>query len=55
MPEMNCVDILVDGVCVAEKVPLEYSMIFARAIFDKYYLEDEMSILFRKSVVAEDE
>lgn len=48
MPEMNSVDILVNGVIAAESVPLEYCMVFARAILDTYYNDPDVEVLIRK-------
>lgn len=44
MPALNTVDILLNSVVVAESVPLEYCIIFARALFDEYY--DDTTITF---------
>ena len=48
MPEMNSVDILVNGVIAAESVQLEYCMVFARAILDTYYNDPDVEVLIRK-------
>lgn len=48
MPELNTVDILIDGTMVAESVPLEYCMVFVRSLFETYYNEPDMVITLRK-------
>ena len=48
MPALNTVDILLNGVVVAESVPLEYCMVFTRSLFDEYYNDPDMVVTIRK-------
>ena len=48
MPALNTVDILLEGVVVAESVPLEYCMVFVRALFDEYYDDTTITVTIRR-------
>lgn len=54
MPALNTVDILLNGVVVAESVPLEYCMVFTRSLIDDYFNDTDMVVMIRKHEELDD-
>lgn len=48
MPALNTVDILLNGVVVAESVPLEYCMVFTRSLLEEYYNDPDIVVTIRR-------
>lgn len=40
--------IFVNGKAVAQAVPLEYAMVFIRAIFEEYYNDHNMEVMIKE-------
>lgn len=47
MPETRY-NIFVDGECVARDMTLEYAMILQKAMFDRFYHEEELMISIKR-------
>lgn len=47
--------VFVDGKAVAQAMPLEYAILFIKAVFEEYYNEHDMEVMIREMPQEVDE